>query len=139
MPLNLWVMSKPKGASLVAGMRKSKTPQPHPLFVYLRDVLPSLAADLRADLRRIGERDLSEQITELRIYGRCCDASPCGRLYCLPRDERQELYRLKRTRNIGLEYTVADGRIVEVETLSPEVDAVLKSVFPIADAVEHSG
>jgi hypothetical protein len=132
-------MTERNGGSLVTGMRKSTVPQPHPPFVYLRDVLPSLAINLLADLRKLGERDLSEQISELRIYGRCCDASPCGRFYCLPTDERRELHRRKLTRTVGLEYTVANGRIVEVETLSPEVDAALKAVFPVADAAEHSG
>lgn len=111
-------------------MRTSKSPQQEPPFVYLRDVLPDLVDLLRLDLLRIGERTLAGQIKDLRIYGRCCDASPCGRFYCLPMEERRELYRRKQSRTVGMEYTVANGKIVEVETLSPEVDLVLRSLFP---------
>src|SRR5437868_3802384 len=115
--------------TLGAVMRKSQAPQCAPRFVYLGDVLPSLVVALRADLRKIGERELAEQVKDLRIYGRCCDVSPCGRFYCLPKDERRELYRRKQTRNVGMEYVVANGKILEVETLLPEVDTVLRSIF----------
>jgi hypothetical protein len=96
-------------------------------------VLPDLAKWLRAYLRKMGEKELADGVPELRVYGRCCDASPCGRFYCLPKNERSELPRRGLTCNVGLELTVAKGRIVEVETCSPEVDAALKLVFPIPE------
>jgi hypothetical protein len=96
----------------------------------LRDVLPDLVNVLRTDLRKIGERSLAEQIKDLRIYGRCCDGRPCGRFYCLPKAERQELHRRKQTRNVGMEFVVANGEILEVETLSSEVDRTLRFIFP---------
>ena len=111
-------------------MRKSKRPPPPAQFVYLREVLPELAKVLRADLRRIGERALAEQIPDLKIYGRCCNAPPCGRFYCVPEKERRELHGKGLTRNVGLDLTVAKGKIIEVETLLPEVDAVLRQIFP---------
>ena len=111
-------------------MRKSRRPSPPARFVYLRDVFPELAKGLRADLRKMGERTLAEEIPGLRIYGRCCNSSPCGRFYCLPQEERRELYKKRLTRNIGLELIVAKGKIVEVETLLAEVDAVLSEIFP---------
>lgn len=67
---------------------------------------------------------------DLRIYARCCNCSPCGRFYCLPREERREVYRKGLTYNVGLELTVAKGKIVTVETLLPEVDSVLRRIFP---------
>lgn len=122
-----------------AEMRKSKRPSPPAQFVNLRDVLPELVGILRADLRKIGERTLAEQIPDLRIYGRCCNASPCGRFYCLPRYERRELYRKRLTRNIGLELIVAKGKIVEIETLLPEVDTVLRQIFPDPEDASFRG
>ena len=114
-------------------MRKSKTPSPPAPFVYLRDVLPELAKSLSLDLRKIGERALAEQVSDLKIYGRCCNSFPCGRFYCVPQEERQEPYRRGLTRNVGLELIVAKDKIVEIETLLPEVDAVLQRVFPNAE------
>jgi hypothetical protein len=119
-------------------MRKSKSPPPPAPFVYIRDVLPELVRVLRADLRKIGERTLAEQIPDLRIYGRCCNASPCGRFYCLPQGERRELYRKRLTRNVG-DLTVAEGMIVEVETLLPEVDAILSTIFPDPENADSVG
>ncbi len=112
-------------------MRKFEKPPPPPDFVFLRDVLPELARLLRDQLRRDGERALGEQIQELRIYGRCCDATPCGTFYCLPLDERRKLYKERRVRSVGTgEIYAAKNRIVEVGTLLPEVDAVLREIFP---------
>jgi hypothetical protein len=75
-------------------------------------------------------KELADEVADLRVYGRCCNASPCGRFYCVPREERRELHRRGLTRNVGLELTVAKGKIVEVETCSPDVDAALQLVFP---------
>jgi hypothetical protein len=104
-------------------------PPPEP-FVYLRDVFPDLVRSLRDWLRRIGERALAESIRELRIYGRCCDAPLCGTFYCLPLDERRRLHRMGRVRNIGMEILATKDQIVEVMTCLPEVDAVLREIFP---------
>jgi hypothetical protein len=114
-------------------MRKSKRPPPPAPFVYLRDVLPQLAADLRHSFRQEGERELADQIHDLRIYGRCCDGSPCGCIFCLPGDERRHLSVHGRKLEWVADCIVVDRKIVEVETFSAEVDAVLRSVFPVAE------
>lgn len=101
-------------------------------FVYLREVLPDLAEWLRDHLRKMGDGQLADSVAEVRIYGRCCDASPCGRFYCLPTEERRELHRKGLTQDLG-EVTVARGRIVELETCSIEVDTVLQAVFPTGE------
>lgn len=120
-------------------MRKSKRPPPPAEFVFLRDVLPDLARVLRDQLRKSGERDLAEQIQELRIYGRCCDATPCGRFYCLPKEERRRLQREGRVRSVGGgEIYAANSGIVEIETLLPEVDEVLRRVFPEAEMLNDA-
>src|SRR5690242_6437873 len=104
------------------GVRKSKPSPPRippapEFFVYLRDVLPSFADDLKVMLRKTGDRDLAAKIDDLRIYGRCCDRRLCGRFYCLPREEREELYRRKQTHMRG-DFILAGGEILEVETYS---------------------
>jgi hypothetical protein len=111
-------------------MRKEKWPPVDPPFVYLRDVLPELAEELRVRLRRVGERALSEQVRELRIYGRCCNASPCGRFYCLPQEQRRALILKGLARDLfGVDVTVAKSRIIAVETLDSNVDAALSRIF----------
>jgi hypothetical protein len=109
-------------------MRKAKTPPPPAPFVWLRDVLPDIAKALRADLRQIGQKGLVAQVRDLRIYDRCrCGSVPCGTFYCVPQAELRELGR--QAVDVG-DVSVAKGRIVRVETLSPEVDAVLRRMFP---------
>ena len=119
-------------------MRKSKTPPAPAPFVFLRDVLPELAKLLRADLLKIGQRELAEQIADLKIYGRCCDASRCGTFYCLPPNERTTLRRTGRQRAIG-DMVTLNGRIAQVDTCLSEVDSVLRNVFPEPESLtRHS-
>lgn len=119
-------------------MRKDRKPEDDAPFVLLRDVLPDLAKRLRGSLRKAGHRDLAKQVQELRVYGRCCDASPCGRFYCFPPKERQELWRKGIALDLpGVDVTVARDLIVAVETLDPEVDRALKLVFPLSDNSEE--
>lgn len=115
-------------------MRRDRKPEVHPPFVLLRDVLPELVKQLRVSLRKAGYRDLSEQVQELRVYGRCCNASPCGRFYCAPEDERRALWRRGIAAGVpGVDVMIARGRIIEVETLDPDVDMVLRQIFPQAE------
>jgi hypothetical protein len=110
-------------------MRKSKKPPTQPEFVFVREVLPELAKTLRASLRRDGQPRLAEQISELRIYGRCdCGLVDCGTFYCLPPEERRRL------RGFGDgtydPVIVAKGKIVEVHLLDPGIADVLRQLFP---------
>ena len=90
--------------------------------------LPELAKTLRADLRKIRQAGLADQVVDLRIYDRCrCDSPNCGTFYCVSEQERKKL--AGHGHDIG-DVTVANGRIVRVETLSPEVDRVLRRIFP---------
>ena len=98
-------------------------------------LLPDLGALLRADLRKVGERALAEQIADLRIYGRCCDASPCGTFFCLSKEERRNLYR-KRLAHTVRDLIVAQGRIAEVITCSADVDTVLRQIFPEPEGLD---
>ena len=117
-------------------MRKVEGPTAPAPFVHLRDVLPALAPLLRAGLRKIGERDLADQIQELKIYGRCCDASPCGTFFCVPKDERRNLHSKGLAHSVG-DFVVANGRIAEVTTCSSEVDTVLRQIFPEPEGLDH--
>jgi hypothetical protein len=110
-------------------MRKSRRPTPPPTFLFVREVLPQLAKSLQSDLSMRGRADLAAQVPDLRIYGRCpCQRPGCGTFYCAPSKEYARLAR------VGSDtwdpVTVAKGKIIRVETLDPEVDAVLKRLFP---------
>jgi hypothetical protein len=109
-------------------MKKSKRPQPPAPFVLLRDALPELGKLLAADLRKIGHPKLAEQVTDLRIYGRCPCGKPCGTFYCAPLEEYKKLAPFGG--DVG-DVTVAKDRIIRVETLDSEVEAVLDRLFPI--------
>jgi hypothetical protein len=109
-------------------MRRSKglTP-PQPSFL-VREVLPQLADELQAALRREGYPKLAVQVADLQIYGRCpCNSQNCGTFYCAPPADYVRLARLGS--NTG-DVTVAKGKIIRVETLSSEVDRVLNELFP---------
>jgi hypothetical protein len=110
-------------------MRKSRQSPTPPEFVFVRDVLPEFAKTLRASLRRDGQQKLAEQVSELRIYGRCdCALADCATFYCLPPEER------KRLRGFGDStyhpVKVARGEIVEVHLLDPGIATVLRQLFP---------
>jgi len=113
-------------------MRKSQRP-PEPIpYVLLRDIFPELVTELEWSLRKRRKRELAARIRDLRIYGRCDCGSGCGTFYCLPPDDRRKLS----PGASGLEdplYVAANGEILEVETLDPEVDAVLAMLFPDPD------
>jgi hypothetical protein len=109
-------------------MRELKPTTPSASSILLREVLPEIAKALRADLRKIGRVDLAEQVFGLRIYDRCRCASPnCGTFYCAPEQERMDL--AGHGTDVG-DVTVAKGKIVRVETLSPDVETVLRRIFP---------
>jgi hypothetical protein len=109
-------------------VRKSKLPPTQPDFVLVREVLPEFAQKLRTSLLRMRQPQLAEQVPELRIYGRCdCGMADCSTVYCVPPDERERL------RGFGDDtydpVTVAKGKIVSVQTLDPEIHAILKQLF----------
>jgi hypothetical protein len=110
-------------------MRKSKKPPTPPDFFLVRAVFPEFEKWLRASLRKRGQPKLAEQVSELRIYGRCdCGMNDCGTFYCVTPEER------KRLRGFGDDtydpVKVAKGKIVEVRTLDLEIAAVLRQLFP---------
>ncbi len=108
---------------------------PPPTFVFVREGFPKLAKELQAKLRKIGYPDLAVQVPDLRIYGRCpCETPDCGTFYCVPREEYARLARA--SYETGAEATVAKGKIIRVETLDSEVDAVLKRLFPEPDTAD---
>jgi len=110
-------------------VRKSKRLPPPPVSFSLLEVLPELALALRHGLRKHGYRELSDKLAELRIYGRCECGRPCGTFYCPSAEERQRLFRHGEWID-GDVFFVAQGRILEIQTLDKNVDAVLVELFP---------
>ena len=107
-------------------MRKSKRPPPHPPFVFAREVLPELSAQLKTILQKT---EFALQVPDLRIYGRCACGSHCGTFYCVPPDEYRRLAPF--SNGVFDPVTVDKGRILRVDTLGdPAVDAVLQGLFP---------
>ena len=112
-------------------MRNSKTLRPPVPYVLLREILPEFCEKLEARLCAIGQRQIAKQVPELRIYGRCpCSSRQCGTFYCVPPEEQQSLS--GRGHDVD-DVTIAEGKIVRVETLDPAVDAVLGRMFPTPD------
>lgn len=99
----------------------------------LRKIFPTLAHELEVDLRRAGRRDLSDQVSSLQILDRCrCGEAHCGTLICRLPDENRLHGRHEGTILLehGANVDVAEGVIMSVETLSPEINAVLVGLFP---------
>ena len=110
-------------------MTKPKQPPALPSFVLLREVLPDLVKMLEAELRKMGQRKLGEQLRDLRIYGRCpCERLECGTFYCVSEEEMKRLAGFLDATYTPV--TIANGKIVSVETFDPKVAAVLRSLFP---------
>ena len=99
----------------------AKSSEP-PSFL-LGEVLPELADWLRHDCKRMRHHDLADRINDLRIYGRCDCGRPCGTFYCAP-----PLQRAGQASEDMVIWT-AQGRITEIQTLDPNVDAMLRGLF----------
>lgn len=112
--------------------RQQTQPQQSPSFL-VRDVLPDIAELLRRALRKTV---VAEQVADLRIYGRCpCGAPACGTFYCVPPEEHGKLVRHHGSDGSLDPVTVSNGRIITVQTLDPQVDAVLDRLFPATPGV----
>jgi hypothetical protein len=99
----------------------------------INDLFPDLAKQLVRDLRKLKRTDLAEQVMNLRIVDRCrCGSEPCGTFYTQETESRQRM--AKHATDIMLKcgaiLTEAQGRIVEIQTLDPQVDDVLRQVIP---------
>ena len=97
------------------------------------ELLPDLAEQIFHDLRQLKRNDLAGQVMNLRIVDRCrCGSEACGTFYT------QEAEFRKRTPthgndimlNCGANVTEVDGRIVEIETLDPQVNRTLCRLIP---------
>lgn len=97
----------------------------------LFEIFPQLARGLVRDLRRAGREDLANQLAGLRVADRCrCGALACGTLLSSASTT---------VGNGGVDATlmlgngnvsVSRGQIVSIETLSPEIEAVLRQLLP---------
>lgn len=115
-------------------MRKSKRPPPPAPFVFLRDVLPEIAKELKASLWKQRYRTFAEQVSDLRMYRRCpCGDEHCTTFYCLPPDEEAKL--MGHAYHLGIsEVMVAKGKIVCVDLgVDAEIHDVLTELFPEPD------
>ena len=107
--------------------RKSKqyvAPPRHPL---LTDVFPALARQILLDLRKLKRLDLADQIKTLEI-GR----DHCGTFDTMPLAERQKLRGDSGAMfpMCGVILTETKGHIVNIETLDPQVESILRQLIP---------
>lgn len=113
--------------------RKSKqyvAPPRHPL---LTDVFPALARQILLDLRKLKRLDLADQIKTLEIVGRCrCGRDHCGTFHTMPLAERQKFRGDSGAMfpMCGAILTEAKGHIVNIETLDPQVESILRQLIP---------
>lgn len=99
----------------------------------INDLFPDLAKQLVRDLRKLKRTDLTEQVMNLRIVDRCrCGSHACGTFYTEEAESRKRIakHATSITLKCGANLSEAQGRIVEIETLDPQVDDVLRRVIP---------
>jgi hypothetical protein len=99
----------------------------------VHELFPELASRILRDLRRLKRTDLAEQVANLSIVDRCrCGSEACGTFYTQADEFRNRLP--KHGTDIMLEcganVTEVNGKIVEIETLDPQVDETLRRVLP---------
>ena len=99
-----------------------------PLF---REMVPNLAKQLEADLRRIGRLDLAKELTELGIIDRCrCGSRFCRTFYCRQRATRCGLKYSHIELKCGVKLGVSRGHIASIQIISPAIRAILDKTIP---------
>jgi hypothetical protein len=99
----------------------------------MHDVFPGLANQMQRDLGQLRRFDLAEQVMKLNIVDRCrCGLEACGTFYTEEVESRKLRlrYRTYIMLRCGANVTEAGGRILEVETLDPAVEAQLRRLIP---------
>ena len=97
----------------------------------VQEMFPDLAKRIFGDLRRLRRSDLAEQVTKLRIVDRCrCGSEACGTFHTEDPEFRNRKPRTDIILQCGAKLTEAGGRIVEIETLDPAVQAELRRLIP---------
>jgi hypothetical protein len=100
--------------------------------ILLANAFPQLAKDIARELRLIGRDDLAEQAKGLRIFERCrCGADRCGTFFTtfswIPEGNTSGTTDVL----LGNGVIVTAGKIISrIETVDPEVNAVLRELFP---------
>jgi hypothetical protein len=98
--------------------------------------MPDFAGELTRLLEGEGRADLAQQVTDLRIVGRCrCGDDFCATIYTAPRPRGEwtnhESIMLEAAETGILILDVAAGRIVEIEALyRDDLRGVLTKLFP---------
>ena len=104
-----------------------------PESMLVGELFPELTHQLLRDLRRLKRTDLSEQIVSLRVIDRCrCGSDTCGTFYTQDAEFRKRSARSRADLMLpcGANLFESGGTVVEIETLDPRVQAVLRRVIP---------
>ncbi len=99
----------------------------------VHELFPELAKQIFRDLRRLKRTDLAAQVMSLHIADRCrCGSEACGTFYTQGTESRKRMPRhgTDLMLECGANVTEVDGRIVEIETLDPQVNETLRRVIP---------
>jgi hypothetical protein len=99
----------------------------------VRELFPELAKQILHDLRRLKRNDLAAEMINLRVVDRCrCGEAVCGTFYTQDADLRKRIGTsgIDIMLECGATVTEVKGRIVEIETLDPQVTEMLCRVIP---------
>jgi hypothetical protein len=101
----------------------------------VHELFPELARQILNDLRRMRRSDLAAQVMSLHIVDRCrCGSDACGSFYTQDVGSSERRRMPHRGTDIMLEcgatVTEVDGMVVEVETLDPFVNRILRRIIP---------
>ena len=99
----------------------------------VRELFPELAKQILHDLRRLKRSDLAAEMMNLRVVDRCrCGEPVCGTFYTQDADLRKRIGTsgIDIMLECGATVTEVKGRIVEIETLDPQVTEMLCRVIP---------
>jgi len=97
------------------------------------ELFPHLTKQVLRDLRRLKRADLAEQVMQLDIVERFrCGMNTCGTFYTQTIEFRKRIaeHGTEIMLECGASLTEVDGKIVEIETLDPEVEVSLRQVIP---------
>jgi len=99
----------------------------------VHELFPELADQVRRDLRKLKRIDLAEQVMQLRIVDRCrCGSEACGMFYTEGVEFRRQNTKQRADLMLqsGASISEAHRKIVEIETLDPQVERALRRIIP---------